>query len=247
MVKPLGVQLYTVRNQMKVDRDDVLRRIAGIGYGAVEAYDPTDDPKGFRRTADDLGLTVPSTHAYALLSQEPDAVLDAVATIGADLVIIPGGIAEEDFTTRDGIARAADLLNGLAEHTDRYGMRLGYHNHWWEIEPKIDGSHALEVLAESLAPRVFLEVDTYWAAVGGADVPALLRRLGDRVLALHVKDGPGVKDRPHTAVGDGVMPVPGYLAASPGALRIVELDNCDTDIYEALDRSHAYLSRLERA
>ncbi|WP_214409765.1 sugar phosphate isomerase/epimerase family protein [Sphaerisporangium fuscum] len=247
MAKPLGVQLYTVRDLMSTSRDDVLRRIAEIGYGAVEPYDPMDDPKGFRQVADDLGLTVSSTHAYALLSQEPAAVLDAIATIGTDLVVIPGGIAEEEFTTRDGLARTADLLNGLAEQAASYGMRVGYHNHWWEIEPKIDGRHALEVLAGLLAPEVFLEIDTYWAAVGGADVPSLLGRLGDRVLALHVKDGPGVKGEPHTAVGEGIIHVPGILAAAPEAWRIVELDHCATDIVEALAASHAYLSRLERA
>jgi sugar phosphate isomerase/epimerase len=245
MVKPLGVQLYTVRDLMKADRDDVLRRIAEIGYGAVEPYDPTDDPKGFRRVIDDLGLAVSSTHAYALLTEEPDAVLDAVATIGANLVIIPGGIPHEDFTTRDGLARTADLLNGLAEHAARHDMRLGYHNHWWEIEPRIDGVHAIEVLAGMLAPELFLEVDTYWAAVGGANVPNLLGRLGDRVAALHVKDGPGVKEEPHTAVGQGVMPVPDILAAAPDAWRIVELDDCATDIVDALAESHAYLTRLE--
>lgn len=247
MVKPLGVQLYSVRDHMKAGRDDVLRRIAEIGYGAVEPYDPTDDPKGFRRVIDDLGLVVSGTHAYALLSQDPDQVLDAVATIGTNLVIIPGGIAHEEFTTRDGLARTAELLNGLAEHAARYDMRLGYHNHWWEIEPKIDGVHALEVLAGMLGPELFLEIDTYWAAVGGADAPALLGRLGDRVEALHVKDGPGVKEEPHTAVGAGAMPVPEILAAAPGAWRIVELDHCATDVVEALAESHAYLTGLERA
>ncbi|GAA3834560.1 sugar phosphate isomerase/epimerase [Sphaerisporangium flaviroseum] len=247
MVKPLGVQLYTVRDLMRADRDDVLRRIAEIGYGSVEPYDPTDDPKGFRQVIDDLGLTVSSTHAYALLTEEPDAVLDAVATIGTDLVIIPGGIPEEEFTTRDGIARTADRLNGLAGHAARHGMRLGYHNHWWEIEPRIDGVHALEVLAGMLAPEVFLEVDTYWASVGGANVPDLLGRLGPRVTALHVKDGPGVKGEPHTAVGQGAIPVPDILAAAPGAWRIVELDDCATDIVDALAESHAYLTRLEHA
>jgi sugar phosphate isomerase/epimerase len=247
MVKPLGVQLYTVRDLMKTGRDDVLRRIAEIGYGTVEAYDPTDDPKGFRRVTEDLGLTVCSTHAYPLLTEDPNSVLDAVATIGTDLVIIPGGIPEEGFTTRDGVARAADLLNGLAEHTARYEMRLGYHNHWWEIEPRIDGAHAIEVLAGMLAPEVFLEIDTYWAAVGGANVPELLGRLGDRVIALHVKDGPGVKGEPHTAVGAGVMPVPGFLAAAPDAWRIVELDHCATDIVDAIAGSHAYLTDLESA
>jgi len=247
MATPIGVQLYTVRDQLAEDRDGTLRRLAAIGYRAVEPFDPTADPEGFRRAVDDLGLTVSSTHAHALLRQEPAAVFDAVATIGTDLVIVPGGIAHEDFTTRDGLARTADLLNGLAERAAPYGMRLGYHNHWWEIEPRIDGGHAIEALAGLLAPAVFLEVDTYWAAVGGADVPDLLRRLGGRVLALHLKDGPVRKGEPHTAVGAGAMPVPEILAAAPGAGRIVELDSCATDVFVALADSHAYLTGREPA
>ncbi|NBE96775.1 sugar phosphate isomerase/epimerase [Nonomuraea sp. KC401] len=245
MTKPISVQLYTVREPLTADRDDVLRRISEIGYTAVEPYDPTSDPKGFRQVADDLGLSVSSTHAGALLRQEPAEVFDAVATLGTDLVIVPAGIAHEEFTTADGVARAADLLNGLAEQAAGHGMRIGYHNHWWELEPKIDGRHAIEVLADRLAPEVFLEIDAYWAAVGGADVPALLGRLGERVIALHVKDGPVVKGEPHTAVGRGVMPVPEILAAAPDAWRVVELDECATDIFAALADSHAYLTSLE--
>ncbi|MGI5284943.1 sugar phosphate isomerase/epimerase family protein [Nonomuraea polychroma] len=245
MSKPISVQLYTVREAMAADRDAVLRRIAEIGYRAVEPYDPMADPKGFRQVADDLGLSVSSTHAYALLSEEPAKVFDAIATIGTDLVILPGGIAEEEFTTRDGLQRTADLLNGLAEQAAGHGMRIGYHNHWWEIEPRVEGRHAIEVLADLLAPEVFLEIDTYWAAVGGADVPALLGRLADRTLALHVKDGPVIKSEPHVAVGQGVMPVPGILTAAPDAWRIVELDECATDLFTALADSHAYLTSLE--
>ncbi|MGN9837796.1 sugar phosphate isomerase/epimerase family protein [Nonomuraea sp. H19] len=245
MTKPISVQLYTVREPLAADRDTTMRRIAEMGYWAVEPFDPTADPKGFRRLLDDLGLSVSSTHAYALLSKEPAEVFDAIATVGADLVIIPGGIAHEEFTTRDGLQRTADLLNGLAEQAAGHGMRIGYHNHWWEIEPQVEGRHAIEALADLLAPEVFLEIDTYWAAVGGADVPALLGRLAQRTLALHVKDGPGVKGEPHTAVGSGVMPVPEILAAAPDAWRIVELDECATDIFTALAESHAYLTSLE--
>jgi sugar phosphate isomerase/epimerase len=195
--------------------------------------------------ADDLGLQVSATHAYALLTEDTNAVLDAIATIGTDLAIVPGGIPHEEFTTPDGLRRTADLLNGLAERAAGHGVRIGYHNHWWEIEPRIDGRHALEALADLLAPEVFLEIDTYWAAVGGADVPALLGRLAGRVLALHVKDGPVVKGEPHTAVGAGAMPVPAVLAAAPDAWRVVELDECATDVFAALADSHAYLTSLE--
>lgn len=245
MATPLSIQLYTLRDQLAADRDGTLTRLAEIGYRSVEAYDPTADPAGFRKLADELGLSVSSTHAYALFSKDAGEVFDAVATVGTDLVIIPGGIAHEEFATVDGLRRTADTLNGFAEQAARRGMRLGYHNHWWEIEPRFDGRTALEVLAGLLAPEVFLEVDTYWAAVGGADVPALLRALGDRVLALHVKDGPGVKDEPHTAVGKGSIDVPSILAAAPDAVRIVELDTCAGDVFEAVADSHAYLTALE--
>lgn len=245
MTRPLSVQLFTVRDALAGDRDAVLRRIAGIGYGAVEPFQPTVDPKGFRQVADDLGLTVSGVHAMELLGDNPDEVFEAAATLGTDLVILPAGIPEEDFSDRDGLARAADLLNSLAERAASYGQQVGYHNHWWEFEASLDGRHGLEALADLLDPAVFLEVDTYWATVGGADAPAVLRRLGDRVRALHVKDGPGVKGEPHTAVGSGTLSVPEILAAAPDAWRIVELDECATDVFEALADSHSYLTALE--
>jgi sugar phosphate isomerase/epimerase len=245
MTKPISVQLYSVREQMAADRDATLRRIAGLGYQAVEPYNPAQDPKGLRALADDLGLTISGTHAGGLVREpEPGPTLEAVAQLGTELAIVPAGIPEQEFTTLDGISRAADLLNGLAQQAAGYGLKLGYHNHWWEIEPKIDGVHALELLAQRLSPQVFLEIDTYWAAVGGAQVPELLERLGDRVVALHVKDGPMVKDEPNTAVGAGAMPVPAILAARPDAWRVVELDSCATDVFEALAASHHHLTAL---
>ncbi|MBM9510607.1 sugar phosphate isomerase/epimerase family protein [Actinacidiphila acididurans] len=245
MATPLSIQLYTLRDELAADRDGTLTRLAEIGYRSVETYDPTADPAGFRKLADDLGISVTSTHAYALFSKEAGEVFDAVAAVGTDLAIIPGGIEHEEFTTLDGLRRTADLLNGFAEQAASRGIRIGYHNHWWELEPRFEDRTALEVLTDLLAPEVFLEVDTYWAQVGGAHVPDLLRTLGDRVLALHVKDGPGVKGEAHTAVGQGVIDVPSILAAAPDAVRIVELDSCDTDIFEAVAASRAYLTELE--
>ncbi|MFJ2766999.1 sugar phosphate isomerase/epimerase family protein [Streptomyces sp. NPDC087300] len=274
MPRPLSVQLYTVRDQLAADWQGTVRRLAGLGYGAVEPYDVLCDPKGHRLILDDLGLSVSGAHAAQLLAPDPGPALDAVATLGTDLAIVPAGLPPEDFTTREGLARAADRLNSLVEPARRHGVRVGYHNHWWEIEPRfgVNGSpddgggddgggndggdagsgtrHAVELLAELLDPAVFLEIDTYWAAVGGADVPALLRRLGDRVVALHLKDGPGTKEDPNVAVGEGTMGVPEIVAAAPRALRVVEFDACAgtaDDLLDALAASRAYLTSLAAA
>ncbi len=99
------------------------------------------------------------------------------------------------------------------------------------------------MLADQLDPAVLLEVDTYWAAVGGQAVPELLGRLGDRVRYLHVKDGPVTRDDPMTAVGSGKLPVAEILAASPSVeWNVVELDACATDMMEAVADSVTWLT-----
>ena len=246
MTRKPSVQLYTVRDHM-TDREGTLKRLADIGFTAVEPYDPTADPQGFRALADDLGLAVSGAHAMALVREpDPAPVFEAIATIGTDLAILPAGIEQEEFTTHDGLKRAADQLNALAAKAAEAGMRFGYHNHWWEFEPVFEGRHALELLADLVDPAVVFEVDTYWSTVGGADTPAVLERLGDRVVALHVKDGPTVKGEPNVAVGTGAMPVPAVLAAAPeDAWRVIEFDECATDVFAALAASLEYVSSLE--
>ncbi|GAA4206802.1 sugar phosphate isomerase/epimerase family protein [Actinocatenispora rupis] len=238
----LGVQLYSVRDDLSRDRDATLRRIADIGFGAVEPYDPLNDPAGFRAVADDLGLTVWSTHA-PVLGERRDDILDAAGVLGLDAVIVPA-VAPEQWADADGVARIADQLNDTAARAADRGLRIGYHNHWWELESRIDGRSALEALADKLAPEVILEVDVYWSTVGGEVTADLLGRLGDRVRYLHVKDGPAVRDAPMTAVGAGTVPITDILAAAPTAYRVVELDECATDMFDALAESHRYLTGL---
>lgn len=236
---PLAVQLYSLRT---IDRDAALAHLGRIGYQAVEPYDPLTDPAGFRAAADAAGLSVCSVHA-PVLDPGRDALPAALRTLGTDRVIVPY-LPPSEFTaeTLDDTARRLDeAAVWAAEH----GLRLGYHNHHWELASTVDGRPALEALAARLRPEVFFEVDVYWAAVGGVDVPALLGRLGSRVQFLHVKDGPATVDEPMTAVGAGTLPIPDILAAAPDAVRVVELDECATDMVAALAESYAYLRALE--
>src|SRR4030088_1449685 len=157
MANPVSVQLYTVRDVLARDRDGVLRQIAQAGYDAVEPFQPTADPEGLRKIVDELGLTVSGVHARQVLTEEADEVFAAAKVLGTDLVIIPVGLPIEDFSTRDGVARMAEQINEASARAAGHGLRLGYHNHEWELSAIVDGRHALEVLADLLAPEVFLE------------------------------------------------------------------------------------------
>jgi sugar phosphate isomerase/epimerase len=237
---PLALQLYTVRDQLPSGRRAVLEAIRGFGYGAVEPYDVATDPGALRADLEETGLVVCSVHARAL-GDDASALLDGAAAVGADTVIVPS-VPAERFADPGAIAALARDLNEAAAGAAARGLRFGYHNHAFEMSP-VAGRTGLEVLADALDPAVLLEVDTYWAAVGGEDVVALLGRLGDRVRYLHVKDGPVTRDDPMTAVGAGRMPVAEVLAACPSAeWHVVELDRCATDVLTAVRDSLDWLA-----
>jgi len=235
------LQLYTVREQLAADRAGVLAQVAALGYGAVEPFNILSDPDGLRADLDAAGLSACSVHA-APAGEAAEDVVRAARTLGADTIIIPY-LPPPRFADADGVQSLARELNELAAGLAGQGLRLGYHNHDFELSSLVGGVPALAVLADQLDDAVLLEVDTYWAAVGGQDVPALLGRLGDRVRYLHVKDGPVVsRDDFMTAVGAGRMPVAEILAASPSARwHVVELDRCATDMMTAVGDSLAWL------
>lgn len=250
----LSVQLYTVREALAEDVDSTLGRIAEIGLKQVE-------PFAFQKFFDDLktglakyDLTAPTVHTSVVDAEAPgahrahdpvdvDSIFAAAKELGIKTIITPH-TNPELWSSEDGIAGIAEQLNAAAEKAAELGLTVGYHNHWFELESKIDGKHGLEVLAAKTAPEVMLEVDTYWAYVGGADVPALLGRLGDRVQALHLKDGDGTRNNKNqVAVGNGSIPVWDYVAATPNLkYGVIELDDSELDRFQCVADSFKYLT-----
>jgi sugar phosphate isomerase/epimerase len=186
------------------------------------------------------------------LAQDFDGTLGKLASFGFTHVepyaqlgiqtIIEPYVDPARWESEADISQIATELNAAAERAAASDLKVGYHNHHFELESKISGVHALEVFADRLAPEVVLEVDTYWAYAGGADVPALLKRLGERVVALHLKDGDGSLDtRKQVPLGSGVVPVWEIVDAAPEALRVVELDDSETDLLEAVRAGREFL------
>ena len=245
---PAALQLYTLREQLGGDRKDLLARVAALGYGAVEAFNVLADPDGLRADMTAAGLVACSVHAIPA-GDDAEPVARAARILGTDTIIVPH-LPPARFADADGVRDTARELNEMAAWAADRGLRVGYHNHDFELSSIIGGRTGLEVLADALDPAVILEVDTYWAAVGGQDVPALLRRLGDRVRYLHVKDGPAIsrEEDMMVAVGSGRMPVADILAACPSAeWHVVELDRCATDMLTAVGDSLAWLAEHDLA
>jgi sugar phosphate isomerase/epimerase len=241
----LSIQLYSVRRQLADDFEGTLARLAELGLTQVEPYDLLSDPTGLRDALSRNGLTAPSAHTRLTTGVSLDEVLDAAQTVGVGTVIDPM-IDPERWNSHDGIQGVADELSAAAALAGGRGLRIGYHNHAFEWESTVDGKPALEAFVELLDPAVVLELDTYWAAVGGQDVPAAIHRLGDRVRFLHLKDGPISKNNlEQLPLGEGAMPVDRIVdAATSLEVPVLEFDDYDGDIFDGVRRSVAFARGL---
>jgi sugar phosphate isomerase/epimerase len=236
----LSVQLYTVREALAQDFDGTLGKLASLGFTQVEPFALLNFGDELRDGLSKNGLTAPTAHVH-LVGEDHDAICELAAELGVQTIIEPY-VDPTRWQSEPDVSEIASELNAVAMTAAGYGLRVGYHNHHFELESKISGVHALEVLADRVAPEVVLEVDTYWAYAGGADVPALLTRLGERVVALHIKDGDGTLDTSkQVPVGSGVLPVWDIIDAAPQALRVVELDDSEIDVLEAVRASREFL------
>ena len=198
-------------------------------------------PESFKAQVEDLGMVVSSTHHPWANRADTSEVVDTVSALG--LTRAAGGFGPDDFTDLDAVKRTAETVNSIIDALTPHGLDLFLHNHWWEFSI-IDGRLGYHWLAD-LCPDVQFEVDTYWASnFGAVDVVAEVARVKDRVPLLHIKDGPLIQGKAHVALGDGKMDIAGIIAAAdPDVLEwnIVELDDCDTDMMTAVERSFRYL------
>ncbi|MFF1883171.1 sugar phosphate isomerase/epimerase family protein [Pseudarthrobacter sp. NPDC058196] len=237
-----SLQLYTLRNAISEDLPGTIKRVADIGFTQVEPYNFVATAKELGAALKENGLTAPSGHA-PLMSQDQDEIFTAARELGISTVIDPF-LPAEHWQKAEDIQATAEKLNQAARKGAEYGIRVGYHNHAWELESIIDGRTALEYFESLLDPELVLEVDTYWVAVGGQDPVDILAKLGDRVKFIHIKDGPLTTDnKAQQPAGQGKVPVMDVIAAATSLeVGVVEFDDYAGDIFEGIAESLAFLN-----
>ncbi|GAA1487536.1 sugar phosphate isomerase/epimerase family protein [Brachybacterium sacelli] len=267
MALPIAsIQLYTLAAEFSADMNGSLDKLAAIGLRTVEAFDFVRRPKEIRTALDQAGLSSPTGHA-PLLSDElwtPDGsiptpanevVFEAAAEIGMTTVIDPM-VPTERWLTEDGVKDIAERLNAASVTAKEYGLSVGYHNHAQEFLASFDGKTAYQRFLSLVDPSVQIELDLFWALVGGQDVVGLVEELGDRLVAIHVKDGVAPASNPfdpeapkfdsssldqrHAGSGD-VPTIEAMQAATNVQYAVIEYDKAPGDVFEDIADSYRFL------
>ena len=243
----VGLQLYTVRDEMKKDVEATIARVAATGYTEVEfAGYFGKRPAEVRAMLDRHGITAPSAHIGSIAPDAWREALDAAHVIGHSYVVVPW-IAVEARTGVDGYKKIAADFNRAAEQAHGAGLQFAYHNHDFEFAP-VEGKLPYDILLAETDPKlVQMEMDLYWITKGGQDPLAYFARWPGRFPLVHVKDSLGPPDNKMADVGTGKIDWKRIFAKEQQAgikHFFVEHDQ-PADAFASIKASCEYLKRLE--
>ncbi|WP_256256685.1 sugar phosphate isomerase/epimerase [Paenibacillus sp. BC26] len=216
LAKPVvGLQLYTLRDQTEKDFIGTIRKVAEMGYKAVEFAGYFNTPaKELKALLDELNLQAPSAHV-GLNFGEPEKIeadlakqIEYAKEIGLQYIVTPWAPLPENPTAED-VNKLADILAAAGKQVSEAGLIYGYHNHDFEFK-LVDGKPVIDLLLEKVpAEYLIAEFDFGWVHMGGQNPVDYANRYAGRLPLAHFKDfGQGRSD---TEVGKGIVNLKGVL------------------------------------
>lgn len=207
---PVGLELYSVRDELGKDLMGTVRAVAKMGYEVVEFYSPyyewtTGYAKEVRKLLDALGIRCLSTHnnANALSPEGLGKAIELNQILGAKFIVMASAGRVRGL---DGWKAVGETLSRASEKLVPLGMRAGFHNHKLEFVP-LDGKRPMEVIAAHTPKEVMLQLDVGTCVEAGSDPISWIKEHPGRINSLHCKDwAPGEDKGYRVLFGEGVSP-----------------------------------------
>jgi sugar phosphate isomerase/epimerase len=247
---PVGLELYSVREELKKDLPGTVGGVAKMGYECVEFYAPyyqwtLEQAREVRKQMDALGL-----HCYSTHNEKESFTADGIGkaielnqALGARYVVLahPGEIKDID-----GWKRTVETLNSANAKLTSHGLNAGYHNHDLEWKP-IEGQKPIEIIAANTDKSIMLQLDVGTCLAAGNDPVAWVEKNPGRIRSMHCKDWSPEKGY-HVLFGDGVAPWKRLFAAaeSKGGVEyyLIEQEGSDYSEMETAERCLAAYRKL---
>jgi sugar phosphate isomerase/epimerase len=206
----VGIQVYSVRNQLKEDFAGSMKKLADIGYQIIEGYGLGLDGKflgqytaaEYKKVVTDLGMRLVATHCGYFSSDDAPKMIEASKAAGLEYLVIPG-IPRDIRKTVDDYKAIAENFNKIGEQFNAAGINFGYHNHAFEFDA-IDNYIPMDILISNTdADKVTFEADLFWVNKAGHNPVDLIKKYPGRISLFHVKDANAEKEE--ATVGQGVI------------------------------------------
>jgi sugar phosphate isomerase/epimerase len=205
---PVGLELYSVRDELQQDLMGTVRAVAKMGYQGVEFFSPyfewkPDYAQEVRKLLDDLGIRCFSTHndSHSFEPSGIDHAIELNRILGSQFIVLASA---GEVKSLDGWKKVAELLNQGAEKMKPAGLRAGYHNHQLEFTP-LEGKRPIEVLAADTTKDVMLQLDVGTCIEAGSDPVAWIKQNPGRIRSIHCKDWSSAKSY-KVLLGEGAAP-----------------------------------------
>lgn len=249
-LRRVGIQLYSLRDDAKVDLTRTIAAIAAAGYNDVELLGSMNNfdmpPAQLRRVLDSNGLRAPSTHVGGNVVDNLQRNLDDAQTLGHEYIVV-ASLPIQGTRTLDDYRRWADRLNEAGRITRQRGVWMGFHNHAND-HAVIDGQVAYDVFVARTDPSVVRQqLDTGNAAMAGRDPMEYMRKFGDRYWSFHIKDVPSLGAKTDTELGKGVIDFRQLLTSIDRIDEkhlFVEQESYPGAPIDSLRRDYTYISAL---
>jgi sugar phosphate isomerase/epimerase len=207
---PVGLELYSVRDELAKDLPATVRAVAKMGYEVVEFFSPYYSwtpayAKEVRKLMDDLGIRCNSTHngANAFTPEGLEKAIELNRALGARFIVMASA---GNVTGLDGWKAVADKLSRAAEKLKPLKMRAGFHNHKAEFMP-LEGKRPMEVLAANTPKDVTLQLDVGTCVDAGYDPVAWIKANPGRITSIHCKEWTAVEGKGYRVLlGEGDAP-----------------------------------------
>lgn len=238
----IALQLYTVRELTAQDMVGTLRRLAEIGYRAVQpAGYGNSSPEEIRRVLDECGMRAISAHVDLQRWEDPEAVFEELETLGCSHAVVP--FLPERRRSQAQVQKLIEQFNRWGEQCREHGLRFSYHNHAFEFAPLGDTTIWEMLVAGTDPTLVGLELDVYWAQYAGRAPVEIIGQIAGRMPLLHLKDMANTPDRADAPVGTGVINFDAILpaAARAGAEWYIVEQDTSTSPLEDVQTSLRYL------
>ena len=250
--KKIGIQLYSLRDQIGEDFLGTLGKISKAGYKLVEAAGYNEGkfysyaPAEYKKIVKDLGMLPMSTHNGISL-ESAGKVIEDCAVAGMEYLVLPS-IPAEKRKTIDDYKAIADDFNKIGEQCKASGLKFGYHNHAFEFE-QMDGQTPYDVLLTRTDPKlVFFQIDFYWVAYGGRDAMEYFEKYPGRFALWHMKDMLDISSKKNVEVGSGFINFEEAfkIAKKTGMEYVfVEQEAYDMDPFVSIKKSFDYLNAIK--